>query len=128
MKTLFFCIAALLCFSACVFAELSVEDLEKIRQIVSESETRLEKRITEQGDRFSTEIQAQGDRITEQGKRLDFLGALMIATISAIIAFVGVPLGFIAYQYNKHRTQQDEEIRALREKIETLQRKQIIHP
>lgn len=122
MKTLFFIFSGLFCFSTSVFAELSVADLEKIRQIVSESETRLEKRIAEQGERFSAEIRAQGERMTEQGKRLDFLGALMIALIVAIIAFVGVPLGFIAYPYNRHRGQQDAEIRALREKIERLQR------
>ena len=126
MKTLLFVVAGLLCFSVPVFGALSVEDLEKIRQIVNESEVRIEKRIAEQGERFSAEIRAQGERITEQGKRLDFHGALIIALIAAVIAFVGVPLGFIAYQYNKYRARQDEEIKALREKIEALEGNQII--
>ena len=129
MKTLFFSIAVLLCFSSAVFAELSVSDLEKIRQIVNESEVRTEKRISEvqaqlenrieeQGKRFSAEIQAQG-------KRLDFHGTLLITLIGAIIAFVGVPLAFITYLFNKHSVREDE-IKALREKIEALEKKHIL--
>ena len=140
MKTLSFSIAVLLCFSSAVFAELSVSDLEKIRQIVNEAEVRtekrinevqaqlekrisevevqLEKRIEEQGKRFSAEIQAQG-------KRLDFHGTLLITLIGAIIAFVGVPLAFITYLFNKHSVREDE-IKALREKIEALEKKHIL--
>ncbi len=91
MKTLFFTIAGLLCLSTVTTAELSVEDLEKIRQIVNEAEVRLEKRITE------TEVRLE-KRMTEQSKRLDFQGTLIITLIGALIAFVGVPLAFIAYQ------------------------------
>lgn len=93
MKTLFFTIAGLLCLSTVTTAELSVEDLEKIRQIVNEAEVRLEKRITE------TEVRLE-KRMTEQSKRLDFQGTLIITLIGALIAFVGVPLAFIAYQQN----------------------------
>ena len=114
MKTLFFAIVGLLCLSTVAIAELSVEDLEKIRQIVNEAETRSEKRITE--------------RFTEQSKRLDFQGTLIITLIGALIAFVGVPLALIAYQQNR-RTQQEDtikaqaiEIQALREKIESLEK------
>ena len=90
MKIILFTIVGLLCLSTVATAELSVEDLEKIRQIVNEAEVRLEKRITE--------------RFTEQSKRLDFLGTLIITLIGALIAFVGVPLALIAYQQNR-RTQ-----------------------
>ncbi|MCY3553104.1 MAG: hypothetical protein OXN27_10385 [Candidatus Poribacteria bacterium] len=96
MKTLFFAIVGLLCLSTVTTAELSVEGLEKIRQIVNEAEVRLEKRITE--------------RFTEQSKRLDFLGTLVITLIGALIAFVGVPLALIAYQQNR-RTQQEDTIK-----------------
>ena len=114
MKTLFFAIVGLLCLSTVATAELSVEDLEKIRQIVNEAEARLEKRITE--------------RFAEQSKRLDFQGTLIITLIGALIAFVGVPLALIAYQQNR-RTQQEDtieaqaiEIQALREKIESFEK------
>ena len=132
MKTLFFTIVGLLCLSTVATAELSVEDLEKIRQIVNESEVRLEKRITETEVRLEKRIietEAHlGKRMTEQSKRLDFQGTLIVTLIGALIAFVGVPLAFIAYQQNS-RTQQDDtikgqaiEIQALREKIESLEK------
>lgn len=92
---------------------------------ISESEARTAERIAELEKRLSAEIRAQGERITEQGKRLDFHGALIIALIVAIIAFVAVPMGFITYQYNKQNARRDEEIKALREKIEALEERRI---
>ena len=132
MKTLFFTIMGFLCLSTVVAAELSVEDLEKIRQIVNEAEVRLEKRITETEVRLEkriTEIEGHLEkRIAEQSKRLDFHGTLIITLIGVLIAFVGVPLVLIAYQQNR-RTQQDDtikaqatEIQALWEKIESLEK------
>ena len=125
MKTLFFAIAGLLCLSTVATAELSVEDLEKIRQIVNEAEGRLEKRITETEGRLEKHFT---DRFTEQSKRLDFHGTLIITLIGALIAFVGVPLALIAYQQNR-RTQQEDtiktqaiEIQALRDKVESLEK------
>lgn len=73
-----------------------VVKIEKIRQIVNEAEVRLEKRIEVQGERFSAEIQAEGRHITDLRSRIDFHRHLIIALIGAIIAFVSVPLGFIA--------------------------------
>jgi cell division protein FtsB len=137
-------IICFLCFSSSVFGELSVEDLEKIREVINEVEVRLGKRIDEvevrlgkridgvevQLDkRISTEIQALG-------KRIDFQGHLIIALIVAIIAFVAVPMGIIVYQYNRNRDQQEAEIRAvrdqqeeikvLRQRIEELERERLI--
>ena len=128
MKMLYFTITMFLCLCPVVAAELSVGDLEKIREIVKESEVRLEKRITETEARLERHF---ADRFTDQRKRLDFQGTLVITLIGAVIAFVGIPLTIIAYQQNKH-TQQDDnnntikaqatEIQALREKIETLEK------
>ena len=124
MKMLYFTITVFLCLCTVVAAELSVGDLEKIREIVKESEVRLEKRITDSHTQLDK-------RITDQNKRFDFQGTLVITLIGAVIAFVGIPLTIIAYQQNK-RTQQDDnnntikaqatEIQALREKIETLEK------
>ncbi|MXV75463.1 hypothetical protein F4Z99_14485 [Candidatus Poribacteria bacterium] len=132
MKTLFFAIVGLLCLSTVATAELSVEDLEKIRQIVTEAEVRLEKRITETEVRLEkriTETEVRfTERFTEQSKRLDFQGTLIITLIGALIAFVGVPLALIAYQQNRRTRQEDTikaqaiEIQALREKIESLEK------
>ena len=141
-------ITVVLCSSSMpVFGELSVEDLEKIRQIVNETEVRLGKRIDEVEDRLGKRIdeveKKLGDRIEDQGKRItdlrdriNFQGHLIIALIVAIITFVAVPMGIIVYQYNRNRDQQaaeikalrdqQEEIRELRRRIEELEGKQII--
>ena len=127
---LFLIIAVILCASPSVSAELSVEDLEKIRQIVNEVEVRLGKRIDEVEvrleKRITSESEAQGKRITDLRDRIDFQGHLIIALIVAILTFVAVPMGIIVYQYNRNRDQQAAEIKALRdqqEEIETLRRR-----
>jgi len=109
-----------------VFAELSVEDLEKIRQIVNESEVRLGERIDDVKKELDTRIEDQGKRITDLRDRINFQGHLIIALIVAIIGFVAVPLSFLVYQYNKQRERQREEIETLRRRIEELERKPII--
>ena len=126
-------IAIILYASPPVSAELSVEDLEKIRQIVNETEVRLGKRIDEVKKELDTRIEDQGKRITDLGdritdlrERIGFQGHLIIALIVAIITFVAVPMGIIVYQYNRNRDQQAAEIKALRdqqEEIETLRRR-----
>ena len=140
MRTLFFTIMVSLCLSTVVSAELSVQDLEDIRKIVRESEVRLEKHITEVEVRLEKRIteteerleKSFTDRFTEQSKRLDFQGTLVITLIGAVIVFVGIPLILIAYQQNR-RTQQDDiikgftaEIQTLRERIESLEEKRIV--
>ena len=124
-------ITVVLCSSSMpAFGELSVEDLEKIREIVNETEVRLGKRIDEVEvrleKRITSESEAQGKRITDLRDRIDFQGHLIIALIVAIIGFVAVPLSFLVYQYNKQREQQREEIETLRRRIEELERKPII--
>ncbi len=136
MRTLFFTIMVFLCMGSIVAAELSIEDLEKIREIVNEAEVRLEKRITETEQRLEKRISEShthlDKRITDQNKRFDFQGTLIITLIGAVIAFVGILLILIAYQQNR-RTQQDDiikvltaEIQTLRERIESLEEKRIV--
>ena len=152
MLGVFLVITGLLCFNAPASGELSVEDLEKIRQIVNEVEVRLGKRIDEVEarlgkrinevevrlgkrinevevqleKRISTESEAQGRRITDLRDRIDFQGHLIIALIVTIITFVAVPMGVIVYQYNRQRDQRDAEIKALRQRIEELERERLI--
>lgn len=133
-------IVVILCSSVPVFGELSVEDLEKIREIVNETEVRLGKRIDAVEERLdkriTSESEAQGKRITDLRERINFQGHLIIALIIAIITFVAVPMGIIVYQYNRNRDRQEAEIKALRDqqkeiqalrrRIEELERKPII--
>ena len=116
----FLAVACFLCFSTSAFGELSDEDLEKIRQIVNESEVRLGKRIDEVKKELDTRIEDQGKRITDLRERIDYQGHLIIALIVAIIAFVAVPMGVIVYQYNRNRDQQEAEIKVLRDQQEEI--------
>ena len=77
MKTLglFLIIAMVSCSSSVpAFGELSVEDLEKIREIVNESEVRLGKRIDEVevrlGKRIGEVEKKLENRIEDKGKRI----------------------------------------------------------
>ena len=116
----FFIIAGFLSCSTSAFAELTVEDLDKIREIVNESEARMEKRllevekriterIAEVDKRLSGDIQDLDKRLSGDiqnlEKRLSFHSSLIIALIIAIIGFVSVPMGFITFQYFKIRAQ-----------------------
>lgn len=128
-----FIITWFLCYNLSAFAALTVEDLDKIREIVNESEARLEKRITERiaevDKRLSGDIQDLEKHLSGSietldknfGERLSFHSSLIVALIASIIGFVAVPMGFITYQYIKMRSQQDDEIKVLREKIEALE-------
>ena len=128
MKTLglLLTITGLLFFSNTASGELTVEDLEKIRQIINETETRLEKRISEVEAQFYKAIELQGDRITDLRERIDFQGNLMIALICSIIAFVSAPLAYIAYQFNKYRARQEAEMDVMKQRVEELEGRQII--
>ena len=134
-------ITGLLFFSDYAFSELSVEDLEKIRQIVNETETKLETRINDVETRletrisgvetrlekqFSDGIKLHGERITDLRARIDFQGNLIIALICAIIAFVSAPLAYIAYQFNKYRARQEAEMDVMKQRVEELEGRQII--
>ncbi len=105
-----FIIIWFLCYNVSAFAALTVEDLDKIREIVNESEDRMEKRLSEVEKHLSRDIQTLEKNF---GERLTFHSSLIVALIASIIGFVAVPMGFITYQYIKMRSQQDEEIKAL---------------
>ncbi|MDE0015970.1 MAG: hypothetical protein OXU51_07285 [Candidatus Poribacteria bacterium] len=139
MKTLglLLIIIGLLFSSDYALSELSVEDLEKIRQIVNETETRLGKSITDVETRvekwisdvekqFSNGLKLHGERITDLRARVDFQGNLIIALICAIIAFVSAPLAYIAYQFNKYRARQEAEMDVMKQRMEELEGRQII--
>ena len=128
MKTLglFLTIAVLFCFNTAAFSELSVEDLEKIRQIVNEAEARLEKRISDVETHFTDQLQVHGQRITDLRARVDFQGNLIIALICSMIAFVSAPLAYIAYQFNKYRARQEVEMDVMKKRVEELEGRQII--
>ena len=123
--SLVFMIVVLLCYNASAFAELSVDDLDKIQKLLDKFEERIDKRFTSEIQAFdkclSGDIQNLDKRLSGSietleknfGERLTFHSSLIVALIASIIGFVAVPMGFITYQYIKMRSQQDEEVKVL---------------
>ena len=131
MKLILMSIIALLIFAAPVFSELTVEDLEKIRSIVKESEDRSRKDLQASEERLREDLKASearlmlhiADKFGEVDKRLNLIFGFVIGLISLIVIVVGIPQIIIAWRGQEERTQK-KEIQELRQEIETL--KQLI--
>ena len=134
MKLILICITVLLIFAGPVFSELTVQDLEKIRSIVKESEDLLKKDIEniraivkESEDRLREEIKKSEDglkehidfTISEMDKRLNMVFGFVIALISLIVVVVGIPQIIMVWRGRGDRTQ-TAQIQELRREIEML--------
>ena len=117
-------VIGLWCLSLAAFGELSVDDLDKIRDIVKESEDRLRAEIVAVEERLRSENAASE---TRTNKQLDRNFTLLIALFGFVAVVTGIPLTLVALQLRKERdrdeqlNQQRREIDAQRQLIETLQ-------
>lgn len=110
----------LLLFTASAFAELSVEDFEKIRTLLREeisavetrltekmtaTETHLKGYITQEVEKVNIKIGEMDERLTGEisnmDKRLDQMFTLVVVLITAVIAVVGVPMTIILFQLSR---------------------------
>ena len=116
MKLILISITAFLIFATPVFSDLTVEDLEKIRSIVKESEDRLKTDLKESEKRLTEHID---DKVEEMDKRLNMVFGFVIALISLIVVVIGVPQIIMAWRGREDRTQK-EQIQELKQEIEAL--------
>ena len=116
MKLILISITAFLIFATPVFSDLTVEDLEKIRSIVKESEDRLKTDLKASEDRVMKHV---ADKFGEVDKRLNLIFGFVIALTSLIVVVVGVPQIIMAWRGKEDRTQK-EQIQELRQEIEAL--------
>ena len=116
MKLILISITAFLIFAAPVFSELTVEDLEKIRSIVKESEDRLKTDLKESEKRLREHIDG---KVEEMDKRLNIVFGFVIALISLIVIVVGIPQVLMVWRGKEERTQK-EQIQELKQEIEAL--------
>ena len=116
MKLILISIIAFLIFTIPVFSELTVQDLEKIRSIVKESEDGLRDEIKKSEDRLKEHIDF---KVSEMDKRLNMIFGFVIALISLIVVVVGIPQIIMVWRGRGERTQA-EQIQELRQEIETL--------
>ena len=87
--------------------ELTVQDTEKIRSIVKESEVRVKEHV-------DLKVKNVSDKVVEMDKRLNLIFWLVIALIGLIAVVVGIPQILVAAS--------GKEQKALATKIEDLQK------
>ncbi len=124
MKFGIFFVIGLWCLSLAAFGELSVDDLDKIRDIVKESEDRLRAEIVAVEERLRSENAASE---TRTNKQLDRNFTLLVALFGFVAVVTGIPLTLVALQLRKERdrdeqlNQQQQQLREQQRVIETLQ-------
>ena len=107
-----------------VYADLTTQDIEKIRSIVKEEVGTSEKQIKEY---ITQEIKTVNVKIDEMDKRLNLISNLVIALIALIIIAVGIPQIVIAWKSRKDRSV-DRQIEDLKQEIEMLKQQRILNP
>lgn len=92
-----------------VFSELGVDDLDKIRSIVKESEDRVKEYV-------DLKIKNVNDKVDEVDKRLNLIVILVVGLIALVIFSVSIPQIIIAFQ-GRNQKVQTEKIEKLAEQI-----------
>lgn len=137
MKTIIF--FAILC---CViplptFAELTPEDLDKIRLIVKEEVDPIKKDVAViqgqlQGiDKRFDDVNARFDdvnrRFDDVNKRFDHSNNFTYALIALIVVAVGIPQMIIASRWRKD-VQLEKQVQTLTQKVDELEQQRIVRP
>ena len=95
MKLILISTIAFLILTPTVFSELTVEDIEKIRSLIKESEDRVKTDIKESEARLKEhvdlKIQSVSIKVDEMDKRLNQTWGLVIALIALVVIAVGIP-------------------------------------
>ena len=150
MKFIVILSGALLLFTTPTFAELTGEDIEKIRTLLQEevsavetrlmdridlSEKHLKEYVTQEIGKVNVKIEEMDKRLTGEingmDKRLDQMFALVVVLITAVIAVVGVPMTIILFQLSgqdRKQRSQDEKIEALQQELAERNQGSIITP
>ena len=126
MKFGLFIMMVLLLVSASAFGELSVADLDKIRGIVTESETRLRTEMALlRAENAASEKRLRAEAVASEArtnKQLDRNFVLLVGQFGFIAVVIGIPLTLVALQLRKERAR-DEQLNAQQRLIEALQQK-----
>ena len=113
MKFGIFFLIGLWLISAAALGELSVDDLDKIRDIVKESEDRLRAEIAlVRAENAASE--------TRTNKQLDRNFTLLIALFGFVAVVTGIPLTLVALQLRKERDR-DEQLNTQQQQLQEQQ-------
>ncbi len=146
MKTLLFSTVLLCILSLPAFAELTPEDLDKIRLIVnevvdkkiSESEKRMKEymdirfnAVNKRFDDFKDSVNKRFDdvnkRFDDVNKDFDHANNLTYALIALIVVAVGIPQILIASRWRKD-VQLEKQVQTLTQEVENLKQQRIVNP
>ena len=123
MKVMTILLAGVLLVSPQIFADLSVSDLDKIREIVKESETRMKEYISGEIEQINTKITEMDKRLTNSINAVDTQVGRnynLVLGLIALIAFaVGLPQIITALQ-GSILPEQTEKYEELKHEIEML--------
>ena len=112
MKLILISTIAFLIFTAPVFSELTVKDLEKIRSIVKESEDRMKEIVKESEGRVKEHVDLKikniTDKVEEMDKRLNLVSNFVIALIALIILTVSLPQIIMAWRERGQKAQAEK--------------------
>ena len=133
MKTGLFFLIGLLLVSSSAFGELSVADLDKIRGIVTESETRLRAEMALlraeieilRAENAASEKRLRAEAAASEArtnKQLDRHFVLLVGQFGFIAVVIGIPLTLVALQLRKERAR-DEQLNAQQRLIDAQQQK-----
>lgn len=139
MKFIVILSGVLLLLTAPAFAELSAEDIGKIRVIVnaevSASETRIKEHVSQEVKTLNVKIDEMdkrlAGRIDEMDKQYDRLFTLVTVLLTAVIAIIGIPLAMILYLIRKQERRehtQNERIERLWRDLEERRQGRIVTP
>ena len=113
MKFGIFFVIGLCLISASALGELSVDDLDKIRDIVKESEDRLRAEIAlVRAENAASE--------TRTNKQLDRNFTLLVALFGFVAVVTGIPLTLVALQLRKERDR-DEQLNTQQQQLQEQQ-------
>lgn len=101
MKLILISTIAFLIFTAPVFSELTVKDLEKVRSIVKESEDGVKEHV-------NLKIKNVTDKVEEMDKRLSLISNFVIALIALIILTVSIPQIIMAWRERGQKAQAEK--------------------
>lgn len=101
MKLILTSTIAFLIFTAPVFSELTVKDLEKVRSIVKESEDGVKEHV-------NLKIKNVTDKVEEMDKRLSLISNFVIALIALIILTVSIPQIIMAWRERGQKAQAEK--------------------
>lgn len=145
MRILFTFVVLLLCATP-VFAELTLEDIKIISDIVKRENAATEKRLREYVDlkfeildtKFTTKLSELDTKFTTKFKGVDeqfktardgqkLLLILVTGLIGLIVLAIGIPQTIIALK-QRNQAALEAEVKSLREKVEHLEQTRLIRP